>query len=221
MCSETRPNAKPENVSRNFTKRNRMKPIRLILILLVGVILTYLTYKSKYQTFIGTAIIWGILLIIGITLFVWTITKDIKAYNSSKQIKNFTLTFICLIFIAIISILEIKINIDFNKPTLLKAFYDGDFNGTGIDFKKDGTYIFDNSAIGMSDYYYGTYKINGNKITLDKDQIDNLTNLKYLELRENQLEEGKRELYLYQIDINGKKIEQSTEYRITIDNRKK
>ncbi|MBX3162891.1 MAG: hypothetical protein KF900_00265 [Bacteroidetes bacterium] len=117
--------------------------------------------------------------------------------------------------------LEIQINNNFNKPTLLKVFYDGDYNGTGIDFKTDGTYIFDNSAIGLSDYSYGTYKIDGNKIIMDKDTIDNLTNLKYLEIRDKQIVEGKAELYLVQVDRLGNVIERSDEYRVTIDNRKK
>jgi hypothetical protein len=117
--------------------------------------------------------------------------------------------------------LEIIINNDFNKPTLLRVYYDGDYNGTSIDFKTDGTYIFDNSAIGISSYFYGTYEINGNKITMDKDTIDNLMNLKYLEIRDKQFEERESGVYLYQVDSSGNLIKYSDEYRVTIDNRKK
>ena len=198
-----------------------MRIVRLILILLVGGLLTYLTYKTKYHTFFFEAIIWGGLILVGSLIFVWTVLKDIQLFKTEKRFLNFGLTFLSIFFIAIILTLEIKINIAFNKPTLLKVYYDGDYNGTAIDFKTDGTYIFDNSAIGISDYFYGTYKIDGNKITIDKDTIDNLTNLKYLELRNKQIQEGNFELYLFQVDRSGNLLERSDEYRVTIDNRKK
>jgi hypothetical protein len=105
------------------------------------------------------------------------------------------------------------------------VFYDGDFNGTGIDFKTDRTYIFDNSAIGLSNYFYGTYTIDGNKITLDKDKIDNITNLTHLEIIQKDSlllpDEKKSDKYLYQVDENGEVINNSEKYRVVIDNRNK
>lgn len=200
-----------------------MKIFRLILILLVGGYLTYLTYSFQFRTFFGDAIIWLLLIGIGILLFIWTIIKDFQVFKTEKRILNFTLTSLCLIFVFSILFLEFKIQRKFNQPTLIKVFYDGDYNGTAIDFKKDGTYIFDNSAIGLSDYTYGTYKINGNNIILDRDQIDNLTDLKQLKIHEKEInyQDGiKKELYLFQVDTNGKIIDRTTEYRVTIDNRK-
>jgi hypothetical protein len=200
-----------------------MKIFRLILILLVGGYLTYLTYSFQFRTFFGDAIIWLLLIGIGILLFIWTIIKDYQQFKAEKRVLNFTLTSLCLIFVFSILLLEFKIQRNFNKPTLIKVFYDGDYNGTSIDFKKDGTYIFDNSAIGLSDYTYGTYEINGNNIKLDRDQIDNLTNLKQLKIDEKEIDykDGtKKELYLFQVDTNGNIIDRTTEYRVTIDNRK-
>ncbi len=196
-----------------------MRKVRLILILIVGGILTYLTYKTKYQTFFFDSIIWGGLILIGLLIFVWTIIKDIQLFMNEKRVRNFKLTFSSLLFIATILTLEVYINMNFNKSTLLKVFYDGDFNGTSIDFKTDGTYILDNSAIGLSDYFYGTYKIYGNKITMDIDTIDNLINLKYLEIMSKQTGEGKTEQYLFQVDSLGNLIKRSYEYRVIIDNR--
>jgi|SRR5690554_198911 len=200
-----------------------MKIFRLILILFVGGYLTYLTYSFQFQSFFGDAIIWFLLIVVGFLIFIWTILKDFKVYKVDKRIQNFALTFLCLTFISTILILEFKIQRTFNKPTLIKVFYDGDYNGTAIDFKKDGTFIFDNSAIGLNDYTYGTYEINGNKITLDRDQIDNITNLKHLKIEEKQInyQDGtKKELYLFQVDTDGKLIDRGFEYRVTIDNRK-
>jgi len=200
-----------------------MKVIRTILILLVGGLLTNLTYKSQFRTFFGDAIFWLFLILIGIIILIWTLVKDIELYKSENKIQNFSLTILCFLIIGIITTLEIKIQNNFNKPTLLKVFYDGDYNGTAIDFKEDGTYIFDNSAIGLSDYTYGTYEINGNKITLDRNKIDNLTDLKNLEIKEKEIiykGDVKKELYLFQVDKNGKVIGRTTEYRVTVDNRK-
>jgi len=200
-----------------------MKILRLILIFLVGGFLTYLTYKSKYQTFFFEAIIWGGLILVGLIIFLWTIIKDFQQFKTERRLVNFALTFLTLLFTIIILTIEVKNKNDFNKQTLLKVFYDGDYNGTGIDFKTDGTYIFDNSAIGLSDYTYGTYEIKGNKLTLDRNKIDNLTELKYLELKEKEIDYQnvvKKELYLYHVNKNGEIIDRTNEYRVTIDNRK-
>lgn len=200
-----------------------MRLIRLVLILVLGVYLTYLTYKSKYGVSISDAVISGGLIILAAILVLWTIATDVTLYKVQKKVQSFALTSICFIFLTVILILQIRITNYFNKPTLLKVYYNGDFNGTAIDFKTDGTYIFDNSSIGFSDYYYGLYQIYGSKITLDRDTIDNLTNLKYLELREKKIEyetETKNELYLYSVDVNSNIIERATEYRVVVDNRK-
>ncbi|RYD55655.1 MAG: hypothetical protein EOP56_15160 [Sphingobacteriales bacterium] len=194
--------------------------IRLISIVLVGGLLTYLTYKSRTQSFLFEELIWGILIVIGSLIVTWTAFRDFQTFKRKNRISNFRLTFLCLAFIMIIISLEIRITNTFNKPTLLKFYYDGDFNGTAIDFKTDGTYIFDNSAIGFSSYFYGTYKIAGNRITLDKDTIANLTDLKYFEIQEKQIKERESELFAFQIDNAGNVIERSMEYRVTIDNRK-
>lgn len=196
-----------------------MKNIRLVLILLIGGLLTYYAFQSQFKTFFFDGIIELGLAIIGIIIFIWTITTDFKIYKVEKKIRNFALTILCLMISFIYMTFHILTINKFNKQTLLKVYYDGDYNGTGIDFKTDGTYIFDNSAIGLSDFFYGKYKIIGNKITMDKDKFDNLTNLKYLEIRERKNENNMNELYLYQIDSLGNLIENSDEFRVTIDNR--
>lgn len=190
------------------------------MILLIGGLLTYFAFQSQFKTFFFDSIIELGLLLLGLSISIWTLVTDIKNYRTNRQLKTFALTILCLAFAFFIATFHIRTQINFNKPTLLKVFYDGDFNGTGIDFKTDGTYIFDNSAIGLSDYFYGTYKIANNRITMDKDQFDNLTNLKYLEIREKKTENNTTDLYLYQIDSVGNLIGNSDEFRVTIDNRK-
>lgn len=190
------------------------------MILLIGGLLTYFAFQSQFKTFLFDSIIELGLILLGLSISIWTLVTDIKNYRTNRQLKTFALTILCLAFAFIIATFHIRTQINFNKPTLLKVLYDGDFNGTGIDFKTDGTYIFDNSAIGLNDYFYGIYKIVDNRITMDKDQSDNLTNLKYLEIREKKTENNTTDLYLYQIDSVGNLIGNSDEFRVTIDNRK-
>lgn len=192
------------------------------MILFVGGYLAYLTYSFQFRTFFGDAMIWFLLIGIGLLLFIWTFIIDLKLYETEHRITNFSLTIFCLIIATAILLLDFKIQQNFDKPTLIKVFYDGDYNGVGIDFKEDGTYIFDNSAIGLSDYTYGTYKINGANITLDRNQIDNLVNLRHLKIDEKEInypDGARKELYLFQVDSNGKIIDPTIAYRVTIDNR--
>ena len=198
-----------------------MRIVRLILILLIGGLLTYFTHKFKYIDFLFDGIIYLGLILVGIILFVWTIITDFKLCKLHKQIKNFALTFLILLFVAVNLTLGSIIQKNFNKPTLLKASYYGDLNGTDIDFKADGTYILNNYSVMIDTYFYGTYTIIGNKITMDKDTIDVLPNLKYLEIRNKQIQEGQADLYLYQVDSLGNFIKDSfyEEYKVIIDNR--
>ncbi|MDR6302282.1 hypothetical protein [Mesonia maritima] len=157
----------------------------------------------------------------GFIFWLWTIFRDYKQYKATEQIKFLIGPLIGIIFLITIFGINWKNESDLNKPTLVRAFYDGDFNGTGIDFKTDGTYIFNNSAIGLSDYTYGTYKISGQKITLDKNEIDNVIKTNLLEIKDVK-ENGVDYLageYLFQIEPNGNEIKRATKFRIVVDNR--
>lgn len=190
-------------------------------IIVIGLILFLITCLSKYQSNIITALLWGFFVFIWLLLFLTTLYRNISQYIKDRTI-NFLTTYLILAFTVIICAIEYKIQNDFNKPSLLKVFYDGDFNGTAIDFKEDGTYIFDNSAIGMSNYTYGNYKISGNKIILDKAQIENVILTDNLEIRAklNSSEETDKDEYLYQIDKNGNTMTDETFFRVVINNRK-
>ena len=209
----------PAQVMRQRSEISYMRELRLILILIVGGCLTNLTYKSQFGSSFFDGFILIFLIVAGLVLLAWTIEKDIQLFKDRKNVASFSLTIVSLLFITVCLILNLSIDNNFVKPTLLKVFYDGDYNGTGIDFKKDGTYIFDNSAIGISDYYYGTYQINGDNITMDRDQIDNLTHLKYLKVINKQYGSDGPDLYLSQVDNAGNLSEHSDEYRVIVDNR--
>lgn len=197
-----------------------MKSIRTVFIFIVGGLLIHLTYKFKYQVFVVHEVIWALLTIVGLILLIWTVIKDALNFKEERRIENFSLTAVCIIFTIAILTIEYLVQKNFNKPTLIKVYYDGDINGTGIDFKTDGTYIFENSAIGFSDYIYGNYKIQGDLITLDKKELDKVIETDRLKI----IDKGpsaktKKEKYLFQIDNNGQVINQTTEFRIVMDNR--
>ena len=196
--------------------------IRLIGILTVGLLLVKMTCQFKYSTFIFDLIFFSCLTIIGLVFLIWSLFTDLKHFRTEKKIISLIPIGLAVIFTTIIWVWNVQINSNFDKPTLVRIFYDGDFNGTGIDFKTDGTYIFDNSAIGFSDFTYGEYEINGNIITLDKNSIDNI-NTNRLEIRQKLIEYSDRtetEKYVFQIDENDNLIENSTEFRLVVDNRK-
>jgi hypothetical protein len=195
--------------------------IRVIGILTIGLLLVKMTYQFKYSTFMFDLIFFGGLTIIGLVFLIWSLFTDLKHFRTEKKTISLIPIGLAIIFTTTIWIWNVRINSNFDKPTLVRIFYDGDFNGTGIDFKTDGTYIFDNSAIGFSDFTYGEYEINGNVITLDRNGLDNI-NTNRLEIRPKLIEYSDRtetEKYVYQIDENGNLIENTTEFRLVVDNR--
>ena len=191
--------------------------------ILIGLLIMYKTYQFKYSDFIFDGIIYSVIGLIGFIVWGIFLSKDLKLYKEQKRVKYLTTSIIGGISLITILGISWSINKNFNKPTLVKVFYDGDFNGTGIDFKKDGTYIFDNFCLG-SNYEYGTYQINGDEIELDRNEIDNVIKSNRLKIALktiNYQEEVKEENYVFQVDEYGDKMKNEIEFRVTIDNRKK
>jgi len=191
--------------------------VSTVLVIFINIIIIYKTYQFKYCDFIFDRIIYSVIVVIGLIVWGIVLSKDLKLFRAQEQSKYFTN--------AIITTLGINwsINNDFNKQTLVKVFYNGDFNGTGIDFKKDGTYIFDNFCLG-SNYEYGTYQINGDYIELDRNEIDHVIKSKWLKIVLQTVscqDEIKEENYVFQIDEFGHKMKEEIEFRVVIDNRKK
>lgn len=201
--------------------KNKTHIIRLIIIIGIGIFLTYKVYQFRFSCFVFDYIFFLGIAIIGFIFWLWTIYKDYKQYRATDKRKYLIGIFLGLTFLTTIFGIIWKNESDLNKPTLVRVCYDGDFNGTGIDFKTDGTYIFDNSAIGLSDYTYGTYKIKGQKITLDKNEIENIIKTNLLEIKDIK-ENGVDYLageYLFQIGPNGSEIKRATKFRVVEDNR--
>jgi hypothetical protein len=180
-----------------------------------------MTYDFQYSNFIFDEIIFQILAAIGTIILIWSLLTDVKQFFDKKTKTSIIPIIFGIMFTSIIWVWNIQIEANFNKPSLLRIYYDGDYNGTSIDFKKDGTYIYDNFAIGFSNFVYGTYIINGNIITLDDNSLDNIST-KQLKIISKEVEyaHGKEmEKHVYQTDTNNVIVENTTEFRLILDNR--
>jgi hypothetical protein len=194
-----------------------VKDIRAFLVFITGGLLIYLGHKFQHEISALDSAIWLLLIIVGLILLIWTIITDFIRYKEKREIVNFSLTAICIGFTFTIWLMEYQIQKVFDKPTLLKVYYNGDINGTGIDFKTDGSYIFENSAIGLNDYRYGSYEINGDFITLDQKTLENVIETDLLQLANDGSE--KQGKVLFQLRQDGEHIKNATEFRVVIDNR--
>lgn len=178
------------------------------------------TLQSKYSTFMFDSFFFGFLTIVGLIFLGWSLSVDLKVYKTNR--KSFLLLPLIssLLFILTISYLDYEIKRSFNKPTLIKAFYDGDFNGTGIDFKTDGTFIFDNTAIGCSDYIYGEYSIDDSIINLSTNNLDNVVRTSYLKIKPlNSSSNNTSSYFIYQIEKGGEILKKRIKFRVVEDNR--
>lgn len=148
--------------------------------------------------------------------------SDVKNYRVSKRVLSLSPTVLAWFFIIPNTVMHFDIKNDLNKTSLLRVFCNGDYNGAGIDFKTDGTYIFNNSSIGISSNKFGTYLISGDRIILDKKRLNNVVLTNTLEIRNKEVEdaEGNRvEKYLYQVSDDGQAISNATEFQVIVDNR--
>lgn len=198
--------------------------LRLAGILIVGILLLKMTYHFYNSVFIVDLMLFAALSIIGLGFLIWSLLSDVRQFRRNKEWKSLIPIIVGVAFTIAIWIWNEQIHVNFDKPTLVRVHYDGDFNGVGIDFKTDGSYIFDNYAMGMSDYTYGTYQIDGNAITLDRSHLQNAIRSDRLEIQTKTIEYrdgAEEEEYLVQLDKNGEVIENATSFRLVIDNRPK
>ncbi len=198
--------------------------MRIVILSLFGILFAYKLYQSTQEVFFFDGIIMFVIAFIGLLIFVFTIFKNIKEYELSQDWSSFFPTFVGLFFILSNVGLNYYIGVKMNSPTLIRGFYDGDFNGFSVDFKSNGSYIMANgSGLGES-YFYGNYTLKDSIITLDKSNIDNCIKTNILVIRKEQYTPDdsnyKKEIkYIIQIDNKGKEIINELSFRVTIDNR--
>lgn len=192
-----------------------MKEIRLLLIGLIGIPLVYYTDKFQYEQFFGDEVIWLFLLFAGTIVLVWTLIADIGNYRFTREKGALFPTLLGIAFLITILAIEYRVQARFNKPTWVRAYYDGDINGVSIDFKTDGSYVLNSHTIGLSHYNYGNYTIVENRITLDK-TFNQVVPTRWFEIRQRSDTQGSK--WLFQLSDEGAILD-SVSFKVTIDNR--
>ena len=197
------------------------------MLVIFGMWFSYKLYQSEQSTFIFDGLVFMFIGIIGFTILVWVILKDIKEFEKSKRISSFATTIFGLIFILTIFGQFYYQDNKKNSPSLLRGYYASDFNGFSVDFKTNGKYVMANGSGLGEDYFYGTYVLEDSIITIDKTQIDNCIKTNKLVIRyENYYTKDSIDLlnskanYITQIDRNGNELNNKFRFRVIEDNRK-
>ena len=150
------------------------KIFRSVLIAVVGLFTCYQFIKRVDHEFALDYIPLGIISLIAIIVFVWTIFRDCEEFLKSKRKTNFipTIIGITILFTMFTTfhILDLRDNSQSKLYCVTKIV---DFNGASIDFRQDGTYKLTSWCLG-ADYYRGNYTIQDSIITLDKSTIEKI-----------------------------------------------
>jgi hypothetical protein len=203
--------------------------IRIAILLVLGTGFAYKLYKSTESSFFLDEFMYFFIGLLGFGFLSWTILKDTEEHQITKKITSYLPTLTGITYIIMILGINSYQKKTTNAPTLLKAFYDGGYNGFSIDLKENGNYIMANGSGLGEDYFYGTYSILDSIIILDNSNVDNflssnkfvIRNSKYFPLLDSIKElHLKKANYITQIDTNGKEIDTQIRFRIIEDNRK-
>ena len=188
----------------------------LSLLVITGIYYLYFSIKNADNTFIFDGIIYFLLILLFIVFFTITFKNDFKNFKVSKNYKSFLFTTVGVLMIFINIVCQLYLSSRDDSAIILKAFYDGDYNGSSLEFREDGMYKFSNgSGLGES-IQRGSYSINDTVITLDKTNIDNVIQSKSLLLRKGL---NGADIKILQVDNNFNLIHKATEFRVVYDKR--
>ncbi|MFL5763076.1 MAG: hypothetical protein ACJ77K_03980 [Bacteroidia bacterium] len=150
--------------------------------------------------------LWEVFMFIaGLCSFVYVLFYIVKPKFERGKLSNSALL---ILFYGATIIVLMFVNSNCKPEELLFGGYDGDFNGTSISLRKDGTYEVENSCLGGGDYYRGSFRIKGDTILLDHKVY--FYNDFYLS--EKLLIQNKQ---IYQMDALGHKLEKEMTFQIT------
>lgn len=193
--------------------------IRLAGITLVGVFLLKETHDSRYTSSAFDIFFTGPATLVGIGLFIWSAFADLSKFRESDKGLYLLPVILSIGFAVSITAWERQIIAEFEKPSLMRVSYDGKLNGSSIDFKKDGSYIFEKYTIKHSDYLHGTFTIQNDLITLDKPQLDNVIKSNRLMLSIGTAVPINSEpvFILNQVDAEGRVIPNTKKFKVVED----
>lgn len=196
-----------------------MNILRTVLIALIGSLIFYLTWLTKYEIILFGDVFYAILVVTGVLIFIWSFYKSFKNFRTNKSYTYFIPVILGILMAVSTLFLDYRIQRDFNKPTLISGYYNGDYNGVNFDFKTDGTYIHDNFCLGNT-FSYGNYTIEGDYIVLTGKLPEGIST-PYFQIRKSKYSSADsiHEKYLLQVNEKGEEIDNCIDFRVTSDNR--
>jgi hypothetical protein len=111
------------------------KYLRAIIMAFLGTWFAYKLYKSADGDFVFDFIVFFFIGGLGVGFYIWTTLKDNKECILIRNLTSYLPTFTGVDFLGIIFSTNYYQDKRRNSPTLLKAFYDGGYNGILIDLK--------------------------------------------------------------------------------------
>ncbi len=195
---------------------------RIIIVLLGGIWGIYQAYSSHFESSFFDLFELILSIIIILPIWLWAFYKHSEPESIEQKKQNRTAILVGgLSLIVMVSIYSYT-SYQFNKPTLIKVFYDGDFNGTSIDFKTDGTFITDDFAVFVNTYSYGEYSIKGNELIIKRIEHKSILKSDFLQIKKLGLgmnDSIRNTKYLFQTNKTGLDIKNATKFRLVTDNR--
>lgn len=150
------------------------KYIRPSLIFIIALTAIYRAWKLKYGFFFFEIFTWILLFGIWIALFIRTIYKESNTSSTLHPLNKISFTAIMTVISIIVAATFIWSKWEEGKPTLILALHQKEYSNFSFDFKTDGTYIYEESAIGGYIRSYGEYTIQNDTIILSHNEIKDL-----------------------------------------------
>lgn len=187
-----------------------MNPVKSISILAAGVLIAYRISVQAAGSFIFDSVIDVIIYFCSLCLVVFVIRHDARTYRQTKNILSYTPTICFIVMVGFCCSLQYYYYRREHVPVLVYGNYDGDYNGTSIALRNDGTYQVNNYCLGDC-FFYGKYTMRDSIVTLDRDLIDNVVT-RHLVIRRS-------ETAIIQVDTNGQELTEYDRFRLIKDNR--
>lgn len=201
-----------------------MKPFnktrRSILIAIIGIAMyMYWVDKIDHMGFLEFIPIF-LLSIVSISIYIWTIVNDRRAYLKSKSLTEFLPTAIGAVCIIAMCLTTLFFNWQDNvKSFLFCEASDNDLTYISIDFKENGRYIIHERFFDENNYR-GKYTFKDSIIYIEHSEMNNIIHSERLLVRPEiyirDLDSlSKDTLYytkIYQIDKNGKVIQNALSF---------
>jgi ABC-type transport system involved in multi-copper enzyme maturation permease subunit len=184
----------------------------LILAIIAGILL-YLN-STEDENFSGLGLFLTLLLLLlGLITSITIIICDIIKIKATKSILSFIPTITGLIIICGFNYMLNQMNKPSNIPILIQAGYSPSVAGSSLILRTDSSYDFFNGAMLSSHTTHGRFTTKDSFVFLYGKNVDKALISKHLLITSSKI--------IYQVDSNGKRIENSIPFSIHIDNRSK